>query len=81
MLHSSLLPSIPLHLPLSSRTPSPATAQYDIAGLFGAVPLNATSYKGLQEGITGVQPEMFNKALQVCGYAGSWVQTAATVAR
>ncbi|PNW85074.1 hypothetical protein CHLRE_03g170600v5 [Chlamydomonas reinhardtii] len=42
-----------------------AVAQYDIAGLFGAVPLNATSYKGLQEGITGVQPEMFNKALQV----------------
>ena len=41
------------------------TAQYDVAGLFGAVPLNATSYRGLEEGITGVQPSVFNQALQI----------------
>ncbi|KAG2442832.1 hypothetical protein HXX76_002911 [Chlamydomonas incerta] len=42
-----------------------AVAQYDIAGLFGAVPANATSYSGLENGITGVQPDEFNRALQV----------------
>ncbi|PNH12072.1 hypothetical protein TSOC_000999, partial [Tetrabaena socialis] len=49
-----------------------AVAQYDVAGLFGAVPANATSYPGLENGITGVQPDVFNKALQVFpteGYA------------
>ncbi|KAG2499381.1 hypothetical protein HYH03_002956 [Edaphochlamys debaryana] len=42
-----------------------AVAQYDVAGLFGAVPLNATQYEGLKEGITGVQPGVYNQALQV----------------
>ncbi|KAG2499382.1 hypothetical protein HYH03_002957 [Edaphochlamys debaryana] len=42
-----------------------AVAQYDVAGLFGAVPLNATQYEGFKEGITGVQPDVWNRALQV----------------
>ncbi|KXZ56638.1 hypothetical protein GPECTOR_1g575 [Gonium pectorale] len=45
-----------------------AVAQYDVAGLFGAVPLNVTSYKGMEEGITGVRPDVFNKALKVEGW-------------
>lgn len=56
--------------------PTPRAAQYDIAGLFGAVPLNATKYKGLEEGITGVQLNVFNQALQVQSprYGGTGVQ-------
>ncbi|GFR41215.1 hypothetical protein Agub_g1888, partial [Astrephomene gubernaculifera] len=60
---------------LNSADVSPtdwAVAQHDVAGLFGAVPPNITSYEGMKKGIMGVQPGVFNKALQVFpqeGYA------------